>query len=167
MLHEIRGLILRELDTLVRELEAYPDTATLWARLPGLPNSGGNLALHLAGNLEHFVGAILGGSGYVRDREAEFATRGLPREEVVRRVTQARAAVAAVLPRLRESDLARDFPVAVAGVRVALGDFLAHLAVHLGYHLGQVDYHRRAVTGDPASVGAMALGELATARADR
>lgn len=166
MLQEIRGLILRDLDALVRELEAYPDTATLWATPPGLPNSGGNLALHLAGNLEHFVGAVLGGSGYVRDRDAEFRTRGLSREEVVRRVGQARAAVAAVLPGLGEADLARDFPVPVAGVRVALGDFLAHLAVHLGYHLGQVDYHRRAVTGDPASIGAMAPRQLVTARAD-
>ncbi len=166
MLQELRSLILRDLDALVRELEAYPDTAALWAMPAGLPNSGGTLALHLAGNLEHFVGAVLGRTGYVRDRDAEFRTRGLPREEVVQRVVRARTVVGSVLERLSEADLEREFPIPVGGVRVAQGDFLAHLAVHLGYHLGQVDYHRRAVTGDRTGVGAMALAGLFTARAD-
>jgi hypothetical protein len=166
MLPELRSLILRDLDALVREVEAYPNTAALWAMPAGLPNSGGTLALHLAGNLEHFVGAVLGRTGYVRDREAEFSTRGLAPDEVVRRVVQARAVVGAVLEQLSEADLERDFPVAVGGVRVTQGDFLAHLAVHLGYHLGQLDYHRRAVTGDRTGIGAMALTALFTARAD-
>ncbi len=164
MLHELRGLILRDLGTLLRELEAYPDSASLWALPDGLPNSGGNLALHLAGNLEHFVGAVLGGTGYRRDREAEFSARGLSREEVIRRVAEVRRSVGAVLERLAEADLERDYPAAVAGVRLRLGDFLAHLAVHLGYHLGQMDYHRRMVARDRTGVGAMAIGQLATAR---
>lgn len=158
------ALIDRELRTLVRELEAYPDTTSLWARPAGLPNSAGTLALHLAGNLEHFFGAVLGGTGYRRDRDAEFATRDLPVTELLARVEQARRVVGEVLSRLGPQDLERDYPIAVAGCRLNSGDYVTHLAAHLAYHLGQIDYHRRLVTGSSQAVGAMAIRELGSAR---
>src|ERR1041384_6198159 len=79
----------RELRAIRRELEAYPDEALIWARHPALPNVGGTLALHAAGNLLHFFGAVYGKSGYVRDRDAEFARRDVPRAELLRELSAA------------------------------------------------------------------------------
>src|SRR3970282_1758330 len=79
----IAAVIGRELRTIERELNAYRTEDQIWALPAGLPNSGGTLALHAAGNLLHFVGAVLGGSSYVRDRDAEFSRRGVPRAELI------------------------------------------------------------------------------------
>jgi len=157
----IRKLMLRELGTLERELALFPDDESVWRTLPGVTNSAGTLALHLAGNLQHYLGAVLGGSGYVRDREREFAARGLGRDELGREIARARAAVERVLPALDDAALSRQYPEAVGGRRLATGLFLQHLAVHLAFHLGQLGYLRRAVTGDgrssvPISIAAIA-----------
>jgi uncharacterized damage-inducible protein DinB len=156
------AILQRELAAVRRTVEAYPDDASLWAERPGLPNSGGTLVLHIAGNLRHFIGAVIGGTGYVRDRDAEFARRGLSREELLAEIDAAAAAVDAGFASLPAGDdeLMRPYPLQVAGRAVAVGDFLVHLASHLAYHLGQLDYHRRLVTGDPKGVGALGLAEL-------
>lgn len=156
----IAAVMTRELKALKREVEAYPSDADLWRTAPGIANPGGNLALHLAGNIQYFVGAVLGGSGYVRDRDAEFNRRDLPRAEVVREIELALAAVPAALARVADADLAQPYPQAIGGVTPSTGAFLTHLAVHLGYHLGQMDYHRRLVTGQATTVGALPIGEL-------
>ena len=160
----IGAMLVRELNSLRLEIEAYPTDADLWAIVPGIVNPGGTLALHLSGNLQHFVGAVLGGSTYVRNRDAEFSTRGLSRAEVVQRVDDAISAVQTTFKSLEPSDLAAEYPEPVAKMRLNTGDFLTHLASHLAYHLGQVDYHRRIVTGSPATVGTVAPGRLASAR---
>jgi hypothetical protein len=160
----IGAMLVRELNSLRLEIEAYPTDADLWAIVPGIVNPGGTLALHLSGNLQHFVGTVLGGSAYVRNRDAEFSTRGLSRAEVVQRVDDAISAVQTTFKSLEPSDLAAEYPEAVAKMRLNTGDFLTHLASHLAYHLGQVDYHRRIVTGSPATVGTVAPGRLASAR---
>ena len=85
----------RDLRALAREVAAYADERDLWRVAPGVPNSAGTLALHLAGNIQHYLGARLGGTGYVRDRPAEFAERGVPRVELLARIEAARAAVQA------------------------------------------------------------------------
>ena len=160
----IGAMLVRELNSLRLEIEAYPTDADLWTVVPGIVNPGGTLALHLSGNLQHFVGAVLGGSTYVRNRDAEFSTRGLTRAEVVQRVDDAISAVQTTFKSLDPSDLAAEYPEPVAKMRLNTGDFLTHLASHLAYHLGQVDYHRRIVTGSPATVGTVAPGRLASAR---
>lgn len=153
----LRTLLLRDLEALKRELLAYPDEAQIWASPKGVPNSAGTLALHLAGNLHHFVGAILGGCGYVRNREEEFGARGIPREEILARVDAAARAVDAALATLDPARLDETFPHEFPHGTVNAGRFLSHLATHLAYHLGQVDYHRRMVTGDAAGVDAQSL----------
>lgn len=162
---EIGGIIGRELTSLRQEIEAYPSDAELWRVVPGISNSGGTLALHLAGNLQYFVGAVLGGTSYIRNRDQEFSARGLSRAQVAAEVSAALAAVQQTFRRLGPADLEVEYPEPVAKVRVDTGDFLIHLASHLAYHLGQVDYHRRIVTGNPATVGTVAPGKLASARA--
>jgi hypothetical protein len=160
----ISAIFVRDLKALRRELEAFPDEQAIWRTPPGILNSAGTLALHLCGNLQYYVGAKLGGTGYVRDRDAEFATRDVPRARLVELVDVTIGAVERTLASLHDSSLAREFPEPVAKRTVTTGDFLIHLASHLAYHLGQVDYQRRLVTGAPGSAGAVAIQELATAR---
>jgi hypothetical protein len=94
----VAAILDRDLRTLRRELEAYPDERQIWQAVPGLPNSAGTLALHLAGNLQHYIGARLGGAGYVRNRDAEFSRRDVPRAELLAEIERARTAIAAALP---------------------------------------------------------------------
>lgn len=143
-----------------RSVEAYPDDASLWAERPGLPNAAGTLVLHLAGNVQHYLGAVLGRSGYVRQRDAEFARRDAPRAELLAELDAAMQAVTLGLGAVEDDALLAPYPERIAGRTVAVGDFLVHLAAHAAYHLGQLDYHRRVVTGDGRPVGALAVGEL-------
>ena len=156
----ITNVITRELKALRREIETYPSDADLWEVRPGITNPGGNLALHLAGNIQYFLGNVLGKSGYVRNRDAEFADKDVPRAELLREIDNAIAAVQAGMSKITESDLAKPYPEAVGGVSSTTGAFLAHFATHLAYHLGQVDYHRRILTGESKTVKTMALSEL-------
>lgn len=150
---DLSKLFLRDLDGLAAEVRLYPDDATVWHEVPGCPNSGGTLVLHLVGNLRHFVGAVLGGSGYVRQRELEFSTRGRSREELLALVAAARAEVAEALAKLDPAGLDAVYPITLGDQSLPTGLFLLHLTVHLGFHLGQIDYHRRASTGDRTSAG--------------
>jgi hypothetical protein len=164
---DLAALMDRELQTLRRELEAYPDERQIWQEVPGLPNTAGTLALHLAGNLQHYIGARWGGTGYVRDREAEFARRGVTRAELLGEIERARAGVAAGLAAIDGRALDADYPETIAQSRIRTGEYLMHLSVHFAYHLGQLDSHRRMVTGNREGVGAVRPAELASARPDR
>ena len=97
LLRSVAAILDRDLGTLRREVEAYPDERGLWQEVPGISNVAGTLALHLAGNLQHYIGARLGRTGYVRDRAAEFARRDVPRSELLSQIEAARAAVKAAL----------------------------------------------------------------------
>jgi len=143
----IRRAVVRDLDSLAAQVTAYPTDADLWRPLAGVVNTGGTLALHLVGNMRHFVGMHLGGTAYVRDRDHEFAAREVPRSEIAAEIAAARVEVDQALRALTESDLVREFPQAVGGATLSTGQLLVHLATHFAYHLGQLDYHRRLVTG--------------------
>ena len=156
----IRTLFLRELRALRREIEAYPDESSLWETRDGITNTGGNLALHLCGNLQHYVGARLGDSGYVRDRDAEFARRNVSRAEILAEIDAATAAVRLGLNRINDEDLEQPYPESIAKTTVTTGVWLMHLVAHLGYHLGQIDYHRRMVTGDATTLDVISVREL-------
>lgn len=157
------AVIIRELRTIERELQAYPSEDQIWELPAGLPNSAGTLALHAAGNLQHFIGAVLGGSSYVRDRDAEFSRRGVPRAELVEGLHRAERAVE-TLASMDPARFADVYPLPVANRRVNTGEFVAHLATHLAYHAGQLDFHRRIVTGDVAGVGAVSPTELPSSK---
>jgi uncharacterized damage-inducible protein DinB len=156
----IRNVLARDLRAVAREVDAYPDDEALWRTAPGITNSAGTLALHLAGNLEHFVGSVLGTTGYVRDRQAEFATRALTRAEVRGRIEAAAKSVDATLAQLESAQWEAGYPVPIGGRSIGTGVFLMHLATHLAYHLGQIDYHRRMVAASAGTVDAMSIGEL-------
>lgn len=154
----IRTLLLRDLASFQQELAAYPDDRLIWATPPGIANSAGTLALHAAGNLQHFIGARLGNTGYVRDRPAEFGSRDVPRAEIVAELGRAIDAVGTTLATLDPAVLDTEHPDGFTnGKRVSVGLLLGHLATHLTYHLGQVDYHRRLVTGQGAIPGVVGV----------
>ena len=144
---DVAKVLLHGLAALRKEVEAYPGEAALWRAVPGLANPGGNLALHLAGNLQHFIGGELGHSGYVRDRDREFSVRDLPRAQVLAEIDAAAAAVEKALADLDPAVLETVFPLPLGGQRLGTRQFLIHLCGHLNYHLGQVNCHRRVVTG--------------------
>ena len=160
----ISAIICRELGTIQRELNAYQNDDQVWALPAGLPNSGGTLALHAAGNLRHFIGTVLGGDSFVRDRDAEFSRRGVPRAELIDGLQQAEKAVRDTLHAIDPVRFSEPYPLPVANRRVNTGEFMTHLATHLAYHAGQLDFHRRVVTGDSAGVGAVSPLELPSAK---
>lgn len=159
----VAAIIERELRTLRAEIEACRDERDLWLVAPGIANPPGVLAAHLVGNLQHFIGARMGGTGYVRDRDAEFARRDRTRNELLAAIDETRGVVRATLAALPEHELDEDFPEVVAGVRVTTGDLLIHLVSHLAYHLGQIDYNRRLLAGG-GPVKSVPIQELASAR---
>ena len=133
----------RDLAKLKSEIEGYSNSSDLWVVEGDIANSAGTLTLHILGNLNHFLGAVLDGSGYVRDRDREFSDRGVPREDLVAAIDETRSVVKTTFDNLREDDLAKDYPIDVFDAPMTTGYFLVHLATHLNYHLGQTNYHRR------------------------
>ncbi len=138
-------LITRDLQKLNSELELYQQEASIWKVEKNIANSAGNLCLHLVGNLNAYVGAILGKTGYVRDRDAEFALKNIPRKELIQKIEATIEMIQNVLPTVHADALAAEYPVLVLKEKTTTEYFLIHLAVHLGYHLGQVNYHRRLI----------------------
>jgi hypothetical protein len=82
----------------------------------------------------------------------------------VSEVERARAAVAAALPAVSAEALSEDFPEAIADRHIRTDEYLVHLCAHFTYHLGQLDSHRRIVTGKSNGVGALKPVELGSAR---
>lgn len=150
----VRIMMIRDLHALEREIEAYPDDDSLWLTPPGITNSAGNLSLHLVGSLRHFIGATLGQTGYVRNRDAEFSAKGMSRDQVISEIRSAISDVDRTLSGLDSSRIGSTFPIKVGPQprSVRTSDWLIHLGCHLTYHLGQIDYHRRLLTADPRTV---------------
>ena len=161
---ELTAVICRELRAVERELDAYQAEDQVWLLPEGLPNSAGTLALHIEGNLRYFIGTVLGGDSYVRDRDAEFSKRGVSRAELVAGLREADKVVRETMAHLDPAKFNEPYPLPVLNRRLNTGDFLLHLATHLAYHTGQMDFHRRIVTRDRKGVGAVSPGELASAR---
>ncbi|HET9065548.1 MAG TPA: DUF664 domain-containing protein [Gemmatimonadales bacterium] len=158
---DVRSCLLRDLDGFVAELQGYPDERQVWALPAGFANSTGTLALHAAGNLRHFIGTVLGSTGYVRDREHEFSARDVPRSDLIAGLEAAKREVGTVLAALDPSRADAPFPIAIREYRPTTMRMLVHLTSHLAWHLGQADYHRRTVTGMAQPVAALGLQILA------
>ena len=135
----------RDLRRLAEEINLYTDEADLWVVRPGITNSAGTLCLHLIGNLNHFVGAVLGNTGFVRDRDSEFALKNVPRQELLASIENVIQVVTNTLHQMTDEDFERVFPVPKRDQIVHVDLMLIHLVGHLSYHLGQINYHRRLV----------------------
>ncbi|MEQ8715307.1 MAG: DUF1572 family protein [Cyclobacteriaceae bacterium] len=144
-LKTLNALFQRDLDKLLGELETY-DERHLWQTKEGVINSGGNIALHLNGNLQHFIGAVLGETGYVRERDKEFSLKGVPVQDIIKDVRVTKKVVEdTLLNKLEESNLDDIYPVKIRPEEFTVGAFLLHLYGHLSWHLGHINYLRRMI----------------------
>ncbi|HYC85598.1 MAG TPA: DinB family protein [Chryseosolibacter sp.] len=135
----------RDLKKLEDEIRQYPGETALWKIAKDIKNPAGNLALHLCGNLQHYIGKVLGGRDYVRNRDLEFSAKDIPQSELIAQVAKTRQTVLSVLGSLDANLLGQQYPEKVFDYPMTTAYFLIHLAGHLNYHLGQINYHRRLV----------------------
>jgi len=141
----LHSLFKRDLLKLKSEIEMYQEESNIWKVEKNIANSGGNLCLHLIGNLNTYLGATLGQSGYIRNRDAEFALKNIPRQELVQKIESTIVMIDKVLPTITDDLLKKEYPMIVLKEATSTEYFLVHLATHLTYHLGQVNYHRRLI----------------------
>jgi hypothetical protein len=139
----VQWIILRELENLHKEIDAYKLESDIWKVSGEISNSAGNLCLHICGNLRHFIGAVIGKDGYLRNRDLEFSARGLSKTELVSAIGATKNAVTDALNHADERLISGDYPLPFHNERVKTDFFLIHLTAHLQYHLGQINYHRR------------------------
>jgi hypothetical protein len=133
----------RDLNKLAEEIALYEKEENLWKLEGDIKNTAGNLALHIVGNLNHFVGHVLGNSNYIRQREKEFSDRGIARETIVQMIWETLTMVKSTLSAFPADKLQEDFPIQVFKEVYSIEQMLLQLYGHLTYHLGQINYHRR------------------------
>ncbi len=143
LIEVLKVLFTRDLNKLKDEVSAYQREANLWIINKEILNSGGNLCLHLIGNLNAFIAAVYGKNGYVRQRELEFSQKDVPRDELLAMIDKTIKDVNHGLDQISEEDLKGEYPARVFDQKTTTEHFLVHLVAHLSYHLGQVNYHRR------------------------
>jgi uncharacterized damage-inducible protein DinB len=143
-------LFARDLTRLAQEIAAFPDDATLWRTPAGITNPAGTLVLHLEGNLREYVGRILGGHPYERDRPKEFALRDVSREELLARIAALKELICPTISALTSEQLENEYPFVVLEKPMTVQQFVLHLYGHLNWHLGQIDSTRRVLTGSGA-----------------
>ncbi|MDQ0968241.1 putative damage-inducible protein DinB [Flavobacterium sp. W4I14] len=139
----LKTLFNRDLNKLKSEIESYKNEANLWIIDKSIANSAGNLCLHLIGNLNTYIGATLGGSNYIRNRELEFSLKDVLKQELINMIEATIIVVNETLGKITEEQLNSEYPMLVFQEKTSTEFFLVHLTTHLAYHLGQVNYHRR------------------------
>lgn len=143
MIENLIKLLLRDLEKLKEEISSFKDEKKMWEVSEEIKNSAGNLALHICGNLQHFIGAVLDNSGYVRKRDEEFSRKNVPSTEIINEIDITAKVVSQTLLKIDEKKLEEIYPINVFGYEMTTGFFLTHLTTHLSYHLGQINYLRR------------------------
>lgn len=141
----LKSLFNRDLNKLKAEIESYQNESQIWAIDRDISNSAGNLCLHLIGNINTYIGAELGKTGYIRNRPLEFSLKDIPKSELIQKIDETILVVNTTLDSLSEADLEKTYPQIVFETEMTTGYFLVHLATHLAYHLGQINYHRRLI----------------------
>ena len=101
--------------------------------------------MHLVGNLNHFIGHVLGKTDYIRNRPFEFEGKNIPREKMLTQIDETIDVVKQTLESLSTEQLEHEYPIHVFKneAPMSTAHMLIHLSNHLNYHLGQINYHRR------------------------
>lgn len=147
---DLAPLFRRDLMRLGQQIEAFPNDEALWRTLPGVTNAAGNLALHIEGNLREYLGRQLGKLPYARNRELEFSLKGLSKHELGTRIVELQRSIPSVIEELSSEQMESDYPEVVLEAAMSTQRFLIHLYGHLNWHLGQIDYLRRILSGSGA-----------------
>ncbi len=130
-----------ELGSVVKEMAQSLDEEQFWRKPFTFGNSFGHLVLHLTGNLNYYIGAEIGKTGYVRDRPREFTeTERRPKKDVMQRFDDAVKMVVKTIQEQKEEDWAK--PYSAKGEEDAGNRWLLVLrcATHLHHHVGQMMY---------------------------
>lgn len=143
LVETLKGLFYRDLNRLKIEIASYSREENIWIVDRGIANSAGNLCLHLIGNLQTYIGAEIGKTGYIRNREAEFSLKDISRELLLNKIDDTINVVDLALDKLNQYNLAAIYPILVFEKKTTTEYLLVHLTTHLTYHLGQINYHRR------------------------
>ncbi|MDQ1086129.1 DUF1572 family protein [Siphonobacter sp. SORGH_AS_1065] len=133
----------RELAKLASELQTYPNEETLWTVVPGTINSAGHLGQHLIGNLKTYIGLTLGKVPYQRNREAEFTQQVFSHQALLTEIEALPALIRQSVEQVE--DLEAPYPTEILEIfaEQSIAVVLTHLLMHLAYHTGQMNYHRR------------------------
>jgi len=142
LIETLKSLFERDLKRLKVEIESYKNESRIWEIDKNISNSAGNLCLHLIGNINTYIGAEIGKTGYVRNRPLEFSLKDIPKTELIQKIDETLIVVNNALDSLTENDLEAIYPQIVFEKEMTTGFFLVHLSTHLAYHLGQINYHR-------------------------
>jgi len=148
LIQTLQSLFDRDLKRLRAEIEQYKDEEKIWHFENQISNSAGNLCLHLIGNLNTYIGAQLGQTSYIRDRDLEFSAKNIPRAELLSKIDETIRVVSEILEKLNEDELKKEYPIIVFDKKTSTEYLLVHLTTHLSYHLGQINYHRRLLDVD-------------------
>jgi DNA recombination-dependent growth factor C len=143
MIKTIEEILVRDLNSLKNEILAFKSNEDLWVLKGEIKNSAGTLSQHLCGNLKHFIGATIGMTGYIRNRDLEFSETGLKKEELIKNIEESIAVIKSSILKLNSDDLDKVYKLPFLGKEVTNGELLLILQSHLAYHLGQINYLRR------------------------
>ena len=145
LIDTLKTLFSRDLNRLRNEIEQYSNEKNLWKVEGLIANSAGNLCLHLVGNLNTYIGKEIGNIDYTRNRELEFSAKDISKSELLQKINATIVVVDKSLSNMDESSLANEYPILVFDQKTSTEYMLVHLATHLSYHLGQINYHRRLI----------------------
>ena len=148
LIETLKILFNRDLKRVIKEIEEYNNEVDIWKVKGQINNSAGNLCLHLVGNLNTYIGKELGRTNYIRNRELEFSSKNVSRQELITKVENTIEIINQTLDNLDENFLATEYPILVFDNKTSTEYLLVHLTTHLTYHLGQINYHRRLIEND-------------------
>lgn len=136
-LQATRATLIKQIEQLREEVQTVSsglEDTLFWTKPVEGGNSVGHLVLHLTGNLNHWAGARLGNTGYIRDREREFSERQPPSKEAALSALRDAVAVYSQVVRTMPAErMTEPHPDASMGtVLEAFFKMLTHFAVHRG-----------------------------------
>jgi hypothetical protein len=143
-----KELFSRYLNQLTEEITSFKNESDIWELKGNINNAPGTLCVHLCGNLQHFIGAVIAKTGYVRQREHEFEVKHVPREELLSQVEVTRQIVEATFESLTDDELDKIYPANHFGENITYSYALTRLVTHFAYHVGQINYYRRAINNN-------------------
>lgn len=139
----LANLYEKDLRVLIDEVNQFKNEEDLWRTEGSVKNPAGNLVLHITGGLNHFFGATLAHTGYVRTRDQEFSKKGVKKADLVKGLEEVIAIVSQTLNKLEQRDLEAEYPIIFDGEKKTTMFIVVRMYAHLSYHLGQVNYLRR------------------------
>jgi hypothetical protein len=142
-MNSYKQLYITFLNSLKDEISLYKNEENIWKLSGEISNTPGNLCLHICGNLNHFFGAVIGNTEYVRERELEFSKKNVSRAELLKGIEETKKMIEKIFDGLTPDEINKIYPIDKFGENVTYGFIFSRLISHLAYHVGQINYHRR------------------------